>query len=84
MCALRRRFPSPNPPLECGHGGAACQTCVLRFAGDELDRHGDWDRLSCIECNGVMGRIGVESMLSRKEVQMWVLSSRNAHAYLVQ
>lgn len=64
----RRRFPDPEARLACGHGNAACQACLLRFTIDSLESHGQWSRISCIECKAPTTRDGMLEVLPANEI----------------
>lgn len=63
-----RRFPASEVTLDCGHGNAVCQACILRFVADSLKSQGRWDRVSCIECKVPMTKAGLSKLLPVKEI----------------
>ena len=64
---IRRRFPNLAAPLGCGHGIEVCQDCVLRFVAASLQSHGQWDRVSCIECKGPATKEEIMGMVASKD-----------------
>ena len=70
----RRQFPDPvTAILECGHGTGICKSCILRFITDSLEREGQWDRVTCIECKQFLSKDQLAKLLRRGDIKRFRL-----------
>ena len=70
----RRQFPDPvTAILECGHGTGICKSCTLRFITDSLEREGQWDRVTCIECKQFLSKDQLAKLLRRGDIKRFRL-----------
>ena len=59
------------------HSHGTCNACITRHAGAELQSHGTWTRLRCINCDASMQRSDFVQLLPKKEMREYVSYDRS-------
>ena len=73
----RRQFLDPiTAILECGHGTRICKSCILRFI---IEREGQWDRVTCIECKQFLSKDQLAKLLRRRDIKRFRLQMMPEH-----
>lgn len=66
----RWQFPNVAAP-NCGHSMSACRACVTRYITFEIEKRGQLQEISCLDCNENLTESYLESLVTKRDFKKY-------------